>query len=72
MENIPPKQVLLQILPEEIEIINDIRKLNFGKVTVIVQNGVIMSKEVTMITKNNRGKNNYNKPAFPDNNKPPA
>ncbi|MCX6813318.1 MAG: DUF2292 domain-containing protein [Candidatus Azambacteria bacterium] len=64
--------MLLQILPEEIEIINDIRKLNFGKVTVVVQNGVIMSKEVTMITKNNGGKNNYNKPAFPDNHKPIA
>lgn len=57
MENIHPRQLPLQILPEEIEIINDIRSLNFGKVTVSVQNGVIVSKEVTTVTKN--GKNKY-------------
>ena len=70
MENIPPKQLPLQILPEEIEIINDIRKLNFGKVTVTVQNGTIISKEVTMVTKNNQHKNNFNKSAFTGNDKP--
>lgn len=60
MEIIPPRQLPLQISPEEIEIINDIRRINFGKVTVTVQNGVIVSKEVTTITKNMKGKNGMN------------
>lgn len=57
MENIPPRQLPIQISQEEIEIINDIRKIDFGRITVNVQNGVIISKEVTIITKNNRNKN---------------
>lgn len=60
METIPPRQLPLQISPEEIEIINDIRRLNFGRVTVYVQNGVIVSKEVTTVTKNNKHKNGSN------------
>lgn len=57
MENIPPRQLPIQISQEEIEIINDIRKIDFGRVNVCVQNGVIVSKEVTTITKNNKHRN---------------
>jgi len=55
---LPRRQELTQITEEERNIINDIRKLNFGKITVSVQNGVIVSKEVTIVTKNIRHKNN--------------
>lgn len=58
MENIQPRQLPIQISPDEIEIINDIRRMDFGKVIVSIQNGVIVSKEVTIITKTNRNKNN--------------
>lgn len=57
MENIPLRQMPIQISQEEIEILNDIRRINFGKVAVCIQNGVIVSKEVTEITKNNKHKN---------------
>lgn len=57
MENIPLRQLPIQISQEEIEIINDIRKIDFGRITVNVQNGVIISKEVTTIVKNSRNKN---------------
>ena len=59
----------IQISEEEIGIINDIRKMDFGKITVSIQNGVIVSKEVTIITKTKRNKNqetrNYNFPEIP-------
>ena len=48
----------IQISNEEIEIINDIRRVDFGRVTLSIQNGVIVSKEVTVITKFCKCKNN--------------
>ena len=62
MENIPQKQdekqELTPMSDEEVQIINDIRKVNFGRVTVFIQDGTIMSKEVTVIVKNKKHKNN--------------
>lgn len=58
MENIPSRQMPIQISNEEIEIINDIRRVDFGKVTLSIQNGVIVNKEVTVITKFFKSKNN--------------
>lgn len=67
-ENIPSRQMPIQISNEEIEIINDIRRVDFGKVSLSIQNGVIINKEVTVVTKfckckdNNRGgENNFGK-----------
>jgi len=54
----PPRKELTQISEQEREIINDIRRIDFGKIVVHVQDGVIVSKEVTVITKNNKNKNN--------------
>lgn len=58
MENIPVRQMPIQISNEEIEIINDIRRVDFGKVTLAIQNGVIVNKEVTVVTKFNRNRSN--------------
>lgn len=58
MENIPSRQMPIQISNEEIEIINDIRRVDFGRVTLCIQNGVIVSKEVTVIKKICKYKNN--------------
>lgn len=60
MENIPSRQMPIQISNEEIEIINDIRRIDFGKVALSIQNGVIISKEITVVTKFCRHKNNFN------------
>ncbi len=46
------------VSPNEKEIINEIRNLNFGRVCVSIQNGVIVNTEITKIIKNN--KNNRN------------
>ncbi len=62
-ENLPPKEKLSQISREEVDVINDIRGLNFGKVTVTIQDGVIISKEITKsvrVQRNNNGRNNNN------------
>lgn len=49
---------LIQISPEEQEIINDLRKLDFGKVLVTIQNGNIIQKEITKTIKiKNKGQN---------------
>lgn len=68
MENIPLRQMPIQISNEEIEIINDIRRVDFGRVTLSIQNGVIINKEITIITKfckyknnNGNGGNNFDK-----------
>ena len=53
-----PRQKLLQITQEEIDIINDIRRLNFGRITLFIQDGTIISKEVTVVTKHKRKENN--------------
>lgn len=58
MENILPRQVPIQISNDEIDIINDIRSVDFGRVVLSIQNGVIVSKEITMISKVSRNKNN--------------
>lgn len=58
----------IQISNEEIEIINDIRRVDFGRVTLCIQNGAIVSKEVAIIKKfckcknnNGNGGNNFDK-----------
>lgn len=58
MENIPARQMPIQISSEEVEIINDIRRVDFGKVILSIQNGVIVNKEVSIITKFSKCKNN--------------
>ncbi len=50
------KPELTQISEEEREIINSIRKMNFGRIVISIQNGNIVNKEVTIITKNNKRK----------------
>ena len=53
-----PKQRLSQISQEEIDIINDIRELGFGRINIIIQDGVIVSKEITKVVKRNKNRNN--------------
>lgn len=53
-----PRPELTQISEEERAIINDIRKMSFGRVVVIIQDGNIVSKEVTTITKHKPNRNN--------------
>ena len=55
-----PKQRLSQISQEEIDIINDIREMNFGRINIIVQDGVVASKEITKIIRNGKGRNRNN------------
>lgn len=43
---------------EEREIIHDIRKLNFGRVVVIIQDGIIIQKEITRTIKNSKRQKN--------------
>lgn len=58
MENIPLRPSPIQISKEEIEIINDIRRIDFGKITLTIQNGTVICKEVTITTKMIKNKNN--------------
>ncbi len=51
-----PGQNLIQISQEEIDIINDIRGLRYGRISLFIQDGIIFTKEVTKIVR--RGKNN--------------
>ena len=55
-----PKQRLSQISQEEIDIINDIREMNFGRINIIIQDGVVASKEITKIVRNGKGRNRNN------------
>ena len=55
-----PKQRLSQISQEEIDIINDIRGLNFGRINIIIQDGVIVSKEITRVVRNGKNRNRNN------------
>ena len=55
IENQP--QRLSQISQEEVDIINDIRELGFGRINIIIQDGVVVSKEITKITRNGKGRN---------------
>lgn len=45
---------------DEKEVIEDIRSLEFGKVTVAIQNGYIVSREVTKTIRNVRNGNGNN------------
>lgn len=54
------REKLSLISPEEIDIINDIRGLDFGRITVFIQNGVVVSKEITKVVKNHKNNNNNN------------
>ena len=56
-----PKQRLSQISREEVDIINDIRGMDFGRVNIVIQNGVIMSKEITRVVRNGKGRKNGNR-----------
>ncbi len=51
------KQRLSQISQEEVDIINDIREMNFGRINIIIQDGVVVTKEVTKIIRNGKGRN---------------
>ncbi|MFZ2970807.1 MAG: hypothetical protein WA063_06685 [Minisyncoccia bacterium] len=49
------------VFPEERDIIHDLRSLEFGRVSVFIQNGVMVNKEITKTIKNGhrQNKNNY-------------
>jgi hypothetical protein len=53
-----PKEKLSQISRDEVDVINDIRELNFGRINIIIQDGVIVSKEITRVVRNNKNRNN--------------
>lgn len=56
-----PGQNLIQISQEEIDILNDVRGLRHGKINLFIQDGIIITKEVTKIirrNKNNRFRQN--------------
>ena len=62
-----PKPKLSQISLEEVDIINDIRELDFGKITIAIQDGVVVSKEITKTVRvrRNSGRNsNGNKQGY--------
>ena len=51
------KQKLSQISRDEVDVINDIRELNFGRINIVIQDGVIMSKEITRVVRNGKNRN---------------
>ena len=53
-----PKEKLSQISKDEVDVINDIRGLNFGRINIIIQDGVIVSKEITRVVKRSKNRNN--------------
>ena len=55
------KQRLSQISRDEIDVINDIRELNFGKINIVIQDGVIVNKEITRVVRNGKNRNRNNK-----------
>ena len=55
------KQKLSQISRDEVDVINDIRELNFGRINIIIQDGVIMSKEITKVVRSGKNRNRNNK-----------
>ncbi len=59
-ENLPPKEKVSQISREEVDVINDIRELGFGKITITIQDGVIISKEITKTVRVQRNNNRNN------------
>lgn len=59
-----PGQNLIQISQEEIDILNDVRGLRYGRINLFIQDGIIITKEVTKIikrNKNNKIKQNENR-----------
>ena len=56
----PPKEKVSQISREEVDVINDIRELGFGKITITIQDGVIISKEITKTVRVQRNNNRNN------------
>jgi hypothetical protein len=56
--NESPKEKLSQISRDEVDVINDIRELNFGRINIVIQDGVIVSKEITRVVKRNKNRNN--------------
>ncbi len=48
------------VFPEERDIIHDIRSLEFGRVSVFIQNGVMINKEITKTIKNGHRQNPKN------------
>ena len=59
--NETPKEKLSQISKDEVDVINDIRELNFGRINIVIQDGVIMRKEITKVVRNNKNRNHNNK-----------
>lgn len=49
-----PGQNLIQISQEEIDILNDVRGLRHGRINLFIQDGAIISKEVTKIVRRNK------------------
>ena len=56
--NESPKEKLSQISRDEVDVINDIRELGFGRINIVIQDGVIVSKEITRVVKRNKNRNN--------------
>lgn len=48
------------VFPEERDVIHDLRSLEFGKVCVYIQNGVMVNKEITKTIKNGHHQNRNN------------
>lgn len=51
------KQKLSQISRDEVDVINDIRELSFGRINIVIQDGVVVSKEITRVVKRSRNRN---------------
>jgi len=60
MNNQLPKKFPFHITQDEIDVINELRRLNFGRILINIQNGVVVSMEVTQIKKNQKKNNNNN------------
>lgn len=59
MEDLSDKKTeseLSEISRDEKEIIHDIREINFGRLVVFIQNGIVISKEITKTVKNKKEK----------------
>lgn len=59
MQHVSSRPLPIQISNEEIEIINDIRDIDFGKICLNIQNGVVVCKEVTILTKMSKNNKKY-------------
>ncbi len=52
------------VFPEERDVIHDLRSLEFGRVSIFIQNGVMVNKEITKTIKNGHhpSRNNHRSP----------